>query len=116
VLAIVIAWAFELTPEEIKRIEDVDSALDSRTKSHAWIYVAIIAALVSISLFLPGRFTASTKQNGATEVLAKSIAVLPFQNLSEAQLSDVIRLREQGVPRVWCICRPKPLGVAQSAD
>src|SRR5438270_12675884 len=82
-IALVIAWAFELTPEGIKRTEDVDPAVDSRPKPHAWIYVAIIAALLSISLFFLGRFTAFTKQNGANEVSAKAIAVLPFQNLSE---------------------------------
>ncbi|PYK37119.1 MAG: adenylyl cyclase, partial [Verrucomicrobia bacterium] len=82
-IALVIAWAFELTPEGIKRTEDVDPAVDSRAKSHAWIYVVIVAALLSISLFFLGRFTAPTKQNGATEVPAKSIAVLPFENLSE---------------------------------
>jgi len=79
----VIAWAFELTPEGSKRTEDIDPGVDSRAKSRAWIYVVIVAALLSISLFFLGRFTASTKQNGATEVPAKSIAVLPFENLSE---------------------------------
>ena len=82
-IALVIAWAFELTPEGIKRTEDIDPGVDSRAKSRAWIYVVIVAALLSISLFFLGRFTASTKQNGATEVPAKSIAVLPFENLSE---------------------------------
>ena len=82
-IALVIAWAFELTPEGLKRTEDVDLATQARAKPHAWIYVAIVAALLSISLFFLGRFTASTKQNGANEVRAKSIAVLPFQNLSE---------------------------------
>src|SRR5438876_3124633 len=82
-IALVIAWAFELTPEGIKRTEDIDPGVDSRAKSHAWIYVVIVAALLSMSLFFLGRFTASTKQNGATEVPAKSIAVLPFENLSE---------------------------------
>ena len=82
-VALVIAWAFEATPEGIKRTEDVDPAVDFRAKSRAWIYVAIVAALLSISLFLLGRFTASTKQNGAIEVPAKSIAVLPFENRSE---------------------------------
>src|SRR5256885_2595594 len=82
-IALVIAWAFELTPEGIKRTEDIDPGVDSRAKSRAWIYVVIVAALLSISLFLLGRFTASTKQNGANEVPAKSIAVLPFENLSE---------------------------------
>jgi len=64
--AVVLAWAFELTPEGIKRTEDVDPAVDARAKSRAWIYVVIVAALLSISLFLLGRFTASTKENGAT--------------------------------------------------
>src|SRR5205814_2230598 len=82
-IALVIAWAFELTPEGIKRTEDIDPGVDSRAKSRAWIYVVIVAALLSISLFFLGRFTASTKQNGANEVPAKSIAVLPFENLSE---------------------------------
>src|SRR5438876_1307239 len=82
-IALVIAWAFELTPEGIKRTEDIDPGVDSRAKSRAWIYVVIVAALLSMSLFFLGRFTASTKQNGANEVPAKSIAVLPFENLSE---------------------------------
>ena len=43
----------------------------------------IVGALLSISLFFFGRFTASTKQNGTTEVPEKSIAVLPFENRSE---------------------------------
>jgi hypothetical protein len=57
-IALVIAWAFELTPEGIKRTEDIGPAVDSRAKSRAWIYVAIVAALLSISLFFLGRFTA----------------------------------------------------------
>jgi hypothetical protein len=36
-IALVIAWAFELTPEGIKRTEDVDPAVETRAKSHAWI-------------------------------------------------------------------------------
>jgi TolB-like protein/Tfp pilus assembly protein PilF len=81
-IALVIAWAFELTPEGLKRTEDVDLATQTRTRSHAWIYIVIVGALLSISLFFLGRFTASTKQNGTTEVPEKSIAVLPFENRS----------------------------------
>src|ERR1700730_137178 len=35
-IALVIAWAFELTPEGLKRTEDVDLTAQPRTKSHAW--------------------------------------------------------------------------------
>jgi len=82
-IALVIAWAFELTPEGLKRTEDVDLATETRTRTHAWIYIVIVGALLSISLFFFGRFTASTKQSGTTEVPEKSIAVLPFENRSE---------------------------------
>src|SRR5436305_98762 len=46
----------------------------------AWIYVAIVGGLLSIGLFFVGRYTAVTKQNAGGS--AKSIAVLPFENLS----------------------------------
>jgi TolB-like protein len=88
-IALVIAWAFELTPEGIKRTEDIDPAVETRAKSHAWIYVALVAALMSIGLFFLGRFTASTKQNPSiagtipAAIPEKSIAVLPFENLSD---------------------------------
>ncbi len=38
-IALVIAWAFELTPEGIKRTEVADAmpALSARKKKHAWI-------------------------------------------------------------------------------
>ena len=81
-IALVIAWAFELTPEGIKRTEDVDPALEAQKKSQAWIYVALIAAFLSIGLFFLGRFTASPKQSGLADIPEKSIAVLPFDNLS----------------------------------
>ena len=44
-IALVIAWAFELTPEGLKRTEDVDAAAAKRQpRKHAWIFVVIIAA------------------------------------------------------------------------
>src|SRR5229473_7074565 len=49
-IALVLAWAFELTPEGLKRTEDVDPAATRNTKSHAWVYVVIIGALFSIGL------------------------------------------------------------------
>src|SRR5438876_4044356 len=66
-ISLVMAWAFELTPAGLKRTEDIDLATQTRTKSHAWIYIVIVGALLSISLFFLGRFTASTKQSGTTE-------------------------------------------------
>src|SRR5919109_1851305 len=48
-IAVVLAWAFEATPEGIKRTEDVDLATAARaSKRHAWIYVVVIGAAFSI--------------------------------------------------------------------
>src|SRR3989441_1636274 len=81
-IALVIAWAFELTPEGLKRTEFADELPKKSARSHAWIYVVVVAAAISASLFFLGRYTATSKQGGAVEVVTKSIAVLPFENLS----------------------------------
>ena len=76
-IALILAWAFEITPEGIKRTEDVDPTTP-HTVHGAWIYVVIVGALVSIGLFFLGRYTAPSSFDGSK----KSIAVLPFENLS----------------------------------
>jgi TolB-like protein len=80
-IALVLAWVFELTPEGLKRTEDVDLTRP-RVKSQVWIYVAVIGGFVSIGLFFVGRYTA-LKANASGNSFAKSIAVLPFKNLSD---------------------------------
>src|SRR6202140_2526194 len=82
-IALVIAWAFELTPEGLKRTEDVDLAASAQQPRHrAWIFVVVIAGAISLGLFFLGRITAPSKPSGVNEVSSKSIAVLPFENLS----------------------------------
>jgi TolB-like protein/tetratricopeptide (TPR) repeat protein len=87
-IALVIAWAFEATPEGIKRTEVADAmpAMAGRSKS-AWIYIVLIGAVVSIGLFFVGRYLGQRNAGpiaptDATTMPAKSIAVLPFDNLS----------------------------------
>ena len=85
-IALVIAWAFEATPEGIKRTEVADAMPSTaKQKKHAWIYVVVIGALVSIALFFVGRYSAGSKgaASSPNELPAKSIAVLPFDNLSD---------------------------------
>jgi TolB-like protein/Tfp pilus assembly protein PilF len=81
-ISLVIAWAFELTPEGLKRTEDVDLGAAQRPRHRAWIFVVIIAGVMSLGLFFLGRYTATTKQSGGPTATQKSIAVLPFANLS----------------------------------
>ncbi len=84
-IALVIAWAFELTPEGLKRTEFADELPTKSGRSRAWFYVVVIAGAMSVSLFFLGRYTATSKQTGLTEVPAKSIAVLPFVDMSQAR-------------------------------
>ena len=82
-VAVVLAWAFELTPEGLKRTEDVDPIVAARApKKHLWIYVVAIGAALSIGLFFLGRYTARSSE-AASNLPVKSIAVLPFENLSD---------------------------------
>src|SRR5207253_201616 len=89
-IALVIAWAFELTPQGLKRTEDVDLAAQGNRKSHAWIYIVIVGAAFSIGLIFVGRYTARntagaarTEASTGSSIPQKSIAVLPFENLSD---------------------------------
>src|SRR5437763_3850998 len=81
-ISLILAWAFELTPEGIKLTES-DELSSKPFRSRAWIYVVIISGAISGGLFLVGRYTALNKQSGSAEVSDKSIAVLPFENLGE---------------------------------
>jgi len=83
-VAVIIAWAFELTPEGLKRTEVADAAPTRGSRRRAWIYVVIVAAAISVSLFFLGRYTSSKQSEGPASP-EKSIAVLPFDNLSRDQ-------------------------------
>ena len=78
-IALVIAWAFELTPEGLKRTEVADELPKKSGRSRAWIYVVIVAGAIAAGLFFFGHYTSTKQSVTAPE---KSIAVLPFDNLS----------------------------------
>lgn len=82
-VALVIAWAFELTPEGLKRTEDADREVPVRPKSYAWVYVVVIGAVLSVGLFMLVRYGLREKDSSAAKPSARSIAVLPFDNLSD---------------------------------
>ncbi|HEU5247961.1 MAG TPA: hypothetical protein VFU09_12805, partial [Candidatus Udaeobacter sp.] len=84
-IALIIAWAFEVTPEGIKRTEAADAA-GQRSRGSAWIYVVLIGAALSVGLFFVGRYTAGhatpRQSEAAVAIPRKSIAVLPLINES----------------------------------
>lgn len=80
-IALILTWAFELTPEGVKR-SDPEEVYPLRSRDRVWIYVALLAGVISAALFFLGRYTAHRTPD-APDLLRKSIAVLPFENLSE---------------------------------
>src|SRR5437867_9117501 len=91
-IALVIAWAFELTPEGLKRTEFADELPTKSAPSRAWIYVVIVAGAISVGIFFLGRYT-SSKQSA--ELPAKSIAVLPLDNQNRDPDTDYL---SDGIP------------------
>src|SRR5256714_6896769 len=87
VLALIIAWAFEMTPEGMKRTEDVAPNEKipqwSRRKFAGLILVVTIAAasLLGYQVFRAKPPAPPSVNN--SDVPVKSIAVLPFESLSE---------------------------------
>lgn len=83
-VGLVLAWMFELTPQGIKRTETADAMPEAtRKKKYVWIYVVVIGAAISIGLFFLGRYSAGNMTALPAGITNKSIAVLPFENLSE---------------------------------
>ena len=84
-IALIIAWAFELTPQGIRRTEDVEVRA-TQSRGVTWIYIAVVSAILSLVLFVLGRYTANNgapRHSQAATGPQKSIAILPFENLSE---------------------------------
>src|SRR5215470_12269466 len=87
--ALVFSWAFEMTPEGIVRESEVEHGkpITRRTGRKIvamTIVLAIFAAGLLIFQVLRARSTMAPRQSeAATAIPEKSIAVLPFENLSE---------------------------------
>src|SRR5437868_10451830 len=89
-IALFLAWAFEITPEGIKRAEDV-SPEQSITKhtGRKLIWTTVVLAVIAAGLLAFQLLRSRSATNfGASTIPAtgsrpeKSIAVLPFENLS----------------------------------
>jgi TolB-like protein/Tfp pilus assembly protein PilF/phage shock protein PspC (stress-responsive transcriptional regulator) len=80
-IALVFAWALEITPEGLKRAEEADTMPSSaRPTNRTWMYIVVVGASISLALFFLGRYTAGTRTTSSGG--KKSIAVLPFASLS----------------------------------
>jgi hypothetical protein len=82
-VALILAWAFELTPEGIKRAEDVDLSPALTRKAGRKLDFLIIAVLLLVISILVFQRLHPGVSPAVSSSLEKSIAVLPFENLSE---------------------------------
>ena len=97
-LALFFAWAFEMTPEGIKKEKDVDRSQSITTQTGRKLdFVIIFVLIMALGYFAYDKFIleaehstgpASTQAEVATitqepEVVNRSIAVLPFVNMSD---------------------------------
>jgi len=89
-IALIFAWAFEMTPEGIKREADVDRSQSITPRTGRKLDYTIIAVLVSVIVFMGVERVyvsddSASEDTIAAKAIAKSIAVLPFADLSQAQ-------------------------------
>lgn len=95
-IALFLAWAFELTPDGVKKTEEVDRDASITPSTGRRLNYFIIAALtLAVLLLLGDRLLepiaptgAAGKGDDASAQLEKSIAVLPFSNLSTDASTD----------------------------
>ncbi len=90
--ALIFAWAFEMTPEGIKREKDVvrDESITPQT-GRKLNHAALIILAVAVAFLLVDKFVLQDRQSAVTEPVAEataestkpSIAVLPFVNMSD---------------------------------
>ncbi len=87
-IAVVCSWAFEITPEGIKLEGDIDRRITRKTGRKLTALIVIVAAVaagVTVFRFLHSQqdIKAAKQPPLAVAIESKSIAVLPFENLSE---------------------------------
>src|SRR5438045_2830402 len=87
-IALAFSWAFEITPEGIVRESEV--TVDESITNHTGrkivaltIVLAVVATGLLIFQFVRSRSRSTPRQSEAATVSNKSIAVLPFDNLSD---------------------------------
>jgi len=87
--ALVFSWAFEITPEGIVRESEVDPGKSiARRTGRKIVAITVVLAVIATGLLVFQLFRArstTTSREANGEIAPKSIAVLPFENLSDAK-------------------------------
>jgi len=81
-VALIFAWAFELTPEGLKRTEEVTPHESITRRTGRKLDFVIIAVLLLVISILVYQRLHPTAPSATSNIPEKSIAVLPFENRS----------------------------------
>ncbi|MCH7893317.1 MAG: tetratricopeptide repeat protein [Proteobacteria bacterium] len=86
-IAVILAWAYEVTPAGVKRTKDIEPGESVTHITGRKIDFIIIAVLAVAVVFLIAKvwFEDDTAPPGIASIPDKSIAVLPFANISAAE-------------------------------
>ena len=83
-IALILAWAFEFTPEGMKLTESANQFPSKPRRSRVWIYVVMVSGVIStVCSFSAATLHRLGSARGKPTRSNKSIAVLPFENLSD---------------------------------
>src|SRR5210317_2459532 len=114
--AVLLAWAYELTPEGIKREKEVDrdnSITEQTGRKLNRTIIIVLAAAVALLLF--DKFALQTDSAPGVATTDKSVAVLPFVAMSSGPddeyfadgLTEEILNSLTRVPRYWSLRGPR---------
>lgn len=86
IISVILSWVYDITPKGLKRTKPVDEEIElhPETASQAtrWKVATFVSLGIIICLIILNIVTGSRVRSGFASDLEKTIAVLPFQNLS----------------------------------
>jgi len=86
IITVIVSWVYDVTPEGIEKTKPAHKLKveEKAISSNSWKIASYISFVVIVTLIVLN-IIPRTKRSGITEILDKSIAVLPFKNDSPNQ-------------------------------
>lgn len=86
ILSIILSWVYDITPEGVKKTKPVikDQKVEKHAISNGWKIATYVSIVIIIGLLVIN-IIGSRKKVEVDTILEKSIAVLPFDNMSDSE-------------------------------
>ena len=86
VISVILSWVYDITPEGVKKTKPIDAEpkpyVEKPSKATGWKIATYVSLFIIISLIVLNILTGRRYRSGLASDLGKTIAVLPFNNLS----------------------------------